>query len=337
VTDAPLPVYGLGELRTALVRQDMLRVVRDAFIRHASGDVVAPAPGQLLFDQPPGDCHIKFGHFRGGAVFVVKLAMGFYDNPAVGLDTNNGLVAVFDAHTGKTIALLNDQGWLTSWRTAASGALAAKAGAPSQVTALGIIGSGHQAEHQARWAYDLLGVRQIFIWGRDLDKAQRLAASLTQQGYNAQAVSSVAQVFERCNVVITCTPSAQAIVPASVVKPGTHIVALGADSPGKQELDPQILAMARVIMTDDRGQCADHGELGHALRGGWVKEGVDVSVGQVLAGQVSGRISDDDVTVADLTGLAAHDIAIATLAVELIQSACLSNPGPTPYNRGLTY
>lgn len=320
MSPVPLAVYGLSELRTALLRKDMLHAVEQALISHSQGRVVAPPPGVLLFENPPGDCHIKSGYVRGGSVFVVKLAMGFYENPSRGLETNNGLVLVFDSHTGKTLAVLNDEGWLTSWRTAAAGALAAKAGAPSQVTALGIIGSGHQAELQARWACELLGIKQVFIWGRRSDKAQRLAKSLVHQGLDAQAADSVEAVFAQCNVVITCTPSAQMIVPSAVVKAGTHIVALGADSPGKQELDPQLLKRARVIITDDHAQCVDHGEMGHAVRAGLITEDADVSLGQVLVGQARGRFSDDDLTIADLTGLAAQDVALATLAVERMQA-----------------
>lgn len=325
------PIYSLCDLRTALMREDMLRVVRDSFVRHSQDDVIAAKSGELLFQEPPGDCHIRFGYFRGGEIFVVKLAMGFYENPSKGLETNNGLVLVFDSQTGKIVAILNDEGWLTSWRTAAAGALAAKAGAPSRVTALGILGTGHQAEHQAHWASQILESSRVFIWGRDPDKASRLAKRLSHQGLAAQVVMTVEEVFEHCNVVITCTPSTQAIVPVSAVKPGTHIVALGADSQGKQELDPQILALARVIMTDDHQQCADRGELAHALGAGLIADTADVSLGQVLAGNTPGRISDDDVTVADLTGLAAQDIAIATLAVELIQAIAPGGPALARY------
>lgn len=332
MTPATLPIYGLCDLRTALLRKDMLRVVHDALVRHSQEEVIAPQSGELLFQEPPGDCHIRFGYFRGGAVFVVKMAMGFYENPSRGLETNSGLVLVFDAQTGKVVAILNDEGWLTSWRTAAAGALAAKAGAPSRVTALGILGTGHQAEHQARWASQILGTDRVFIWGRDPDKAARLAMRLGHQGFAAHAVVTVEEVFEHCNVVITCTPSTQAIVPVSAVRPGTHIVALGSDSLGKQELDPQILALARVIMTDDHRQCAERGELAHALGAGLIADTADVSLGQVLAGNTPGRISDDDVTVADLTGLAAQDIAIATLAVELIQAVPPGGPALAKYN-----
>jgi ornithine cyclodeaminase len=314
------PIYSLPDLRAVLKRSDMLRVTRDACIQHSQNNIVSAMPGELLFQAPPGDCHVRLGYMRGGETFVVKLAMGFYENPSRGLETNNGLMLVFSSHTGKLVAILNDEGWLTSWRTAAAGALAAKAGAHSQVTALGILGTGHQAEQQAHWAAQLLGTPRVFIWGRDPNKATRLVEKLAHQGLTAQTAATVEDVFEHCNVVITCTPSTQAIVPVSAVKPGTHIVAMGADSQGKQELDPQILALAQVIMTDDHQQCAERGELAHALRAGLITHTTDISLGHVLAGNLPGRTSADDVTIADLTGLAAQDIAIASLALGLIQA-----------------
>ena len=315
-----LPIYSLTELRTVLKRDDMLRVVRDACIQHAQDNIISAKSGELMFQEPPGDCHIRLGYFRGGQTFVVKLAMGFYENPSKGLETNNGLMLVFSSQTGKIVALLNDQGWLTSWRTAAAGALAAKAGAPSHITALGVLGTGHQAEHQAQWAAHLLGTDRVFIWGRDPTRATRLAEKLEHHGLTVYVAATVEKVFEHCNVIITCTPSTQPIVPVSAVKPGTHIVALGSDSLGKQELDPKILSLARVIMTDDHRQCAERGELAHALRAGLIANTADISLGQVLAGNLPGRLGADDITVADLTGLAAQDIAIATLAVGLVQA-----------------
>ncbi len=320
MSTAPLAVYGLSALRATLSRQDMLQAVEQALINHADGRIVAPPPGVLLFENPPGDCHIKSGYAKDSSVFVVKLAMGFYENPSRGLETNNGLVLVFDAHTGQTRAILNDEGWLTSCRTAAAGALAARAGAPAQVSALGIIGTGHQARLQACWISELLGIKRVVIWGRAPDRAQHLASALTREGLNAQAADSVEAVFAQCNLVITCTPSSQAIVPAAVVRPGTHLVALGADSPGKQELDPLLLQRARVLMTDDHAQCLDHGEMSHAVRARLINDQADVSLGDVLAGKARGRFSDDDLTIADLTGLAAQDIALATLAVQRLQA-----------------
>lgn len=237
------------------------------------------------------------------------------------MSVNNGLVLVFDAKAGKSRAVLQDEGWLTSWRTAAAGALAAKAGAPSVVRGIGVVGAGHQAEQQARWVSAELGCNNISIWGKFANEAEKLASKLAIEGFNVTASATVSELLETCNVIISCTPSKEAIFPASMVKPGTHIVALGADSPGKQELDPALFARAAVIATDDHDQCADHGDFGHAVRGGHVGANADVSLGKILAGEAPGRFTDDDITIVDLTGLPVLDVAIATLAVDRLTDA----------------
>ncbi|NWB26167.1 ornithine cyclodeaminase [Pseudomonas gingeri] len=320
-----LPVHDWPSLRAVLRHDAVVGAIREAFVRHADGQVVAPAPGELLFDQPPGDCHIKYGYFKGGPVFVIKIAMGFYDNALHGLPTNNGLMAVFDARTGQTLALLNDEGWLTSWRTAASGALAAVAMAPKHITALGILGTGHQAELQALWASVALGIDKVVIWGRAPHKAEALATRLREEGVDAHAATKVEALLQQCNVIITCTPATEPLFAAAAVRPGTHIVALGADSQGKQEIDPQLFQIASRVVADDIRQCTDRGDLGYAVRDGLLETASIVLLGDVLSGKAKGREREDAITIVDLTGLAAHDVAIATLAIEAL-------PGPDTRN-----
>jgi ornithine cyclodeaminase len=314
-----VPIFRLADMRTVVRRDDMLRVTRDAFIQHAEGKVVSPLPGQLSFEEPPGDCHIEFGYIRGGSIFVIKVAIGFYDNPTQGLPSNNGMVLVFDAKTGMTRAILQDEGWLTSWRTAAAGALAAQAGAPANVTAIGIVGAGHQAELQAQWVSALLGVKRVWIWARNKDKAVPVVDRLRRQGLDASAADSVDRLFGECSVVLTCTPAAAPVVPDSVVRAGTHIVALGSDGPGKQELDAKILARAAAIVTDDHVQCPAYGEFYHAVSAGHIAADCDLLLGRVLADEAIVRKTDRDIIVADLTCLPAQDVAIATLVVGLLE------------------
>jgi len=310
------PIIELEALRRNLEREEILAVVRRGIIDHARGLMVSPPPGQLIFRAPPGDCHIKYGMVRGGPIFVIKVAVGFFDNPALGLPVNNGLVLAFSARTGETVAIFRDEGWLTSWRTAAAGALAAKAGAPRGVERLGIVGTGHQAELQALWGASALNVGAVAIWGRDADKAEQLADRLRRSGLEVDVMTALPNLFDCCRVAITCTPSAAPIISDAMVRPGTHIVALGADSPGKVELDPQLVARADGIVTDDRAQCLDHGDFGFAVRAGLLAEDADLSFGEVLAGAVQLRRRETDVTIIDLTGLPAQDVAIASLACE---------------------
>ncbi|MEH6633609.1 MAG: ornithine cyclodeaminase [Halopseudomonas aestusnigri] len=309
-----IPIITLDAIQASMSKSDILNAVKEALIAHSKGQIVSPLPGQLLFDAPKGDCHIKYGYFIGGETYVVKVASGFYDNPKLGLPVNNGIMMVFSAKTGAPVCVLDDKGWLTNIRTAAAGALAAQAGAPEQISSLGIIGAGEQAELQARWSCDLLGINAINVYARSLSKAKAYAERLKQHDINVTISPDIPTLLKNCNLVITTTPSNNALIHASDVQPGTHIVAMGTDSPGKQELDAALFQRAAVIMVDDHDQCVHHGDYGHAVRGGFVSENSDIALGTILAGEKPGRLSEEDITIADLTGIAAEDLAVAGLA-----------------------
>jgi ornithine cyclodeaminase len=314
-----MQIIEIDELRPRLHRGKVMDAVRQALIWQAQGKVQSPLPGQLLFREPPGDCHIKYGHVAGGSHFAIKVATGFYDNPKLGLPSNQGLVLVFDARTGVPTLLLKDAGWLTAWRTAAATAVAASTLGPAEVTMVGVIGTGLQASLALEWLPDTLGDKPFVVWGRDHAKARALAREASSAGRRAIAVEQVAELLERCNIVVTATPSVTPLFTAHQVRPGTHIVALGADSPGKQELPTELFRLASVILTDDHAQCLDHGDFGMAVRANAVADNADVMLGHVLAGSVKLTRHANSITVVDLTGIAAEDIAIAGVFSELLK------------------
>ncbi|WP_085905749.1 ornithine cyclodeaminase [Kiloniella majae] len=312
-----LPIITLDEIQACLSEDDILSAVKEALISHGRGDVNSPPPGILQLDNPAvGECHIKYGHQKGADTFVVKIASGFRDNGKLGLSPNSGMMLVLSAQTGAPVCVLDDKGWLTDIRTAAAGALAAEAGAPDKVSAVGIIGTGEQARLQAHWTCRLLGLNSIVVYGRNPEQVTKYVNDMTAQGYDVRTESEVKDLLKRCNLVITTTPSPKALVLNEDVQPGTHIVAMGTDNPGKQELDAALFAQAAVIMVDDLAQCVHHGDLGHAVRGGLISEDRAISLGLVLAGEQQGRLNADDITIADLTGIAAEDIAVASLVWE---------------------
>lgn len=309
-----LPWYDLAAIERVFAIDEIVAAVRAALIAHAEGRMRCPPPGQLLFEQPRGDCHIKYGTEAGGETFVVKVATGFYDNPGLGLPVNDGMVLLFSARTGQPLAIFQDRGWLTSWRTAAAGALAVVAGAPARVRRLGIVGSGHQAELQAIWASRALGNVPVVVWGRSVERAAQLCARLAGRGIASTVAADIDTLLEACNAVVACTAAASPPIPADRVRPGTHVVSLGADSPGKAELDPALFARAAGIALDDRAACLAHGDFGRAVRAGHVADGVELALGDVLAGRRALRTSDDAITLVTLTGIAAQDLAIASWA-----------------------
>ena len=315
-----LPIITLDEIQACLSEDDIFSAVKGALISHGRGEVNSPPPGILQLDNPAvGECHIKYGHQKGADTFVVKIASGFRDNRNLGLSPNSGMMLVLSAQTGAPVCVLDDQGWLTDIRTAAAGALAAQAGAPDNVKAIGIIGTGEQARLQAYWTCCLLGLKSIVVYGRNPEQVTKYVTDMTAQGYEVSSVSEVKELLGQCNLVITTTPSPKALVLMDDVQPGTHIVAMGTDNPGKQELDEALFTQAAVIMVDDLAQCVHHGDLGHAVRGGLISKDRAVSLGLILAREQPGRLNADDITIADLTGIAAEDIAVASLVWERLK------------------
>ena len=293
-------------IRGLATPQAVVASVRSALIAHATGEILSPPPGHLSFDAPPGDCHIKFGRAQGSSIFVIKVATGFYDNPKRGLSSSNGLMLVLSAEDGAPLALLNDQGWLTDARTAAAGVVAVEACGGPRGDTLGLIGAGVQAHMQARWIAAAHGFRNIAVWGRSPAKAERLSDSLRKDGFAVTTCATTGAVAACALTIVTCTPSRAPLLQDSAVGREHLIVAVGADAPGKRELDPAIVARADRIVCDDVGQCLDHGEIQ-----GQSPDPTRLAVlGELL--RSAAPLRPGSLTVVDLTGLPAQDIAVAT-------------------------
>ena len=298
------------QIENAVVARDLIDALESGFVAYSRGEVETPPVGYLKFDSPPGDLHIKYGHRRGDDTFVIKIASGFYDNPKQGLPSGNGMMIVLSARSGAPIATLLDEACLTDLRTAAAGAVAARYLAPKSVQAIGIVGGGVQARLQLDLLRHVTPCRHAVIWARN--PAQ--AAAYRVEGFEVQVASSVAEVARQCNLIVTTTASRSALLLAEQVRAGTHVTAVGADAPGKQELDPKLFGKAHVRVVDSRAQCFDHGDAVHALRAGIVEEQAFVELGEVIADPRRGRTREDQITLVDLTGLAIQDIEIAKLA-----------------------
>ena len=300
----PLRVVGPDAIRAMATPDLVIPAVRQALIDHARGRVTSPPPGHLSFTDPPGDCHIKFGRAQASDLFVIKVATGFYDNPRRGLASSNGLMLVLSAQTGAPLALLADEGWLTDTRTAAAGALAVEACMPGGAEVLGVLGAGTQAALQARWIGAHNRLATVVIWSRALSAAQRLAGELQAAGLNATAVDSPAQVAARSDVLVTCTPARAPLLQVSELGRVRLIIAMGADTPGKRELDPALIDRADRIVCDDIANCLDHGEI----------QGRDIPASKLetLGSRLDNpRNTSARLVVVDLTGLPAQDIAVA--------------------------
>ncbi len=299
---------GWPEIARVLPGLDLMAAIESGFVAYSGGRATVPPVGELLFGR--GEAHIKYGYIEGDATFCVKVATGFYDNPARGLPSSGGLMLLFDAATGTPVAVLLDEGRLTDIRTAVAGAIAAKWLGPKTVEAIGVIGTGIQARLQAKHLKTVTDCRKLFVYGRAREAVENYCRDMAGCGFEVVACATPALVAARANLIVTTTPADTPLLMAADVRPGTHITAMGSDTPEKNELDPALLAKARVV-ADSVSQCVTRGELHHAVARGLVAEADVVELGAVIAGDAIGRAREDQITVADLTGVAVQDIKIA--------------------------
>ncbi len=314
-------VVTLGEIEAALAGVDVVAGMEEGFVAYSEGRVTVPPVGELLFDDPPGELHIKYGAIRGDDVFVVKMATGFYRNPELGLPPYGGLNIVFSARTGMPITVLLDGGHLTNLRTAAAGAVAAKHLSPRNVTRIGICGSGVQARLQAEYLRGVTDCREVVVWARDAAKATACAADLARSGFRARTTSSPETLAAEANLIVTATASHVPYLTAEMIRPGTHITAMGADTPEKTELAPDLLAKADRVVADSRAQCLVRGEIHGAVAAGALDPGRVVELGEIIKDRKLGRTDDREITIADLTGVAVQDIQISKAVCARLRDA----------------
>jgi len=312
----PITFLNPSQIEQRLKGLDLVRLMEGAFAAFSQGDAVVPPPGELLFEDPPGEVHIKYGYLKAGDTYVVKIASGFWNNPAHGLSSSDGLLLVFRKDTGELAAVLNDRGRLTDLRTAAAGAVAAKYLAPEQIDVIGVLGTGIQAELQVQLLQAARPCCSVLFWGRNPERGDAYIQRMRDKGFLVEAARSAAEVAARCRLIVTATASQNPLLQWSDIQPGTHITAIGADSADKQELDPSIIRQADIVVTDSRAQGRSRGELWHTYRGDDEPMRRIAEIGEITSGKVKGRTAAEQVTVSTFSGLAVQDIAIASAVLD---------------------
>lgn len=302
-------IFTRQAIERVILREEVLTAVEAGFVLYSLGEVSVPPTSQLRFAQPPGDVHVKTGYIEGEPYYVVNVASGFFENPLKhSLPSSDGLMLVYRRDTGELLAILLDHGLLTDIRTAAAGAIAAKYLAPSEVHAIGIVGTGIQARLQLEWLADMVNCQDVVVWGRSADRLDDYIADMGDR-YNITPTQEMSYLTDRCNLIVTTTASKTPLLFTEQINPGTHITALGADTIGKQELDPRILYAADIIVADSISQCIEYGEISHA--GEMVLRVTEL--GSMIDNPFLQRQHDDQITIADLTGVSVQDVKIATL------------------------
>ena len=193
---------------------------------------------------------------------------------------------------------------------------------------IGVFGTGIQARLQVLELRSVTPCRRLLAWGRTPENLAVYQEEMEEQGFSVAATQDSAEVAARCNLIVTATPATAPLLTAEMIRPGTHITAMGSDTEYKQELDPAILARADIVVADSIGQCRLRGEISKALAAGLVEEERIVELGSIINGDRPGRSAESQISVADLTGVAVQDIQIATAVCRAIAGGRESGGAP---------
>jgi len=294
------------EIRKVLSLPDVIRLMREALIAQSRGECETPMPMHIPIRENPGEIHIKSSYREGGRYFAVKIVSGFPGNAARNLPTADGMILLASAETGEPVALLCDGGDLTDARTAAVSAMVARE-LKREDTALGILGSGVQARWQVRAHAEVLPVKEVWLWGRSPERVRKCAEDIEgiAPGARVRVATSPADVARHANLIVTTTSAREPLLSAEDIAPGTLISAVGSDSIGKQELHPQVLANASLLLVDSLQQCERLGELQHAP----AARKRAVEIGKFC--DFHPAYDSSGIIVADFTGLGVEDLFVA--------------------------
>ena len=313
-------VFKLDEILKALKDIDVVDVIAQGFKALSEEKVVIPPIGEMLFPDVDGELHIKYGAIKGDEDFVVKMATGFFQNPSMGLSPFSGCMMVFSQKTGHISSVLLEEGELTNHRTAAAGAVAAKCLAPKNVSMIGIVGTGVQSRLQALYLQKMTDCRNLVIWGRNKDKAELAAVDMQKMGYEANVIENLNDLCKVSQIIVTTTPATSPLLKREMITPGTHITAMGSDTSDKCELSPDILDLADIVAADSIEQAIQRGEISQALKAGKCNKDKLVELGSIIIDPSKGRTNDQQITIADLSGVAIQDIMIAKAVTDKLGS-----------------
>lgn len=304
------------EVASLVSFEENLRMIEQAFGEYSLGKSYAFPVVREEIEKHKGIFGIKSGYLESQDTLGFKAGGFWSNNKSMGLPNHQSVIVLFNPVTGQPCALVAAN-YVTQIRTAAIGAIGCKYMARKESEVLTVIGIGQQGRNQLEAALKVLpNIKEIYLCDANIDFAKTLARDIIQYPQKIVIANDPEQACKYADVIITATSSFKAIVMDEWIKPGTHINAIGTDTRGKQELDPNIFSRATVVV-DDINQCCYLGECQHAFDLGLItKETIYAQIGEVINGFKEGRRALDEITVFDTTGVAIQDLATAGYAYD---------------------
>jgi ornithine cyclodeaminase/alanine dehydrogenase-like protein (mu-crystallin family) len=299
------------EVARRLTYEVCIPIVRDAMIAFSKGETkqllrsIIPLSEGRLFGVMPGA-------MGASAPFGAKLISVFHDNFAKGIQSHQGLVILFDPDTGAPVCVVH-AGEITAIRTAAASAVATDALARRDARRLAILGYGEQAVTHARAIGKVRALESIVVWGRSSERARAFAERMqVELGVPVTSAESVEETVGHADIVCTVTAATEPILKGSWVRPGTHVNVVGSGFAGPVEVDDDLVIRSRFIADSREGVLQQGAEFLKAKAAGLVGDDhIVAEIGQVLAGEVEGRRSAEEITVYKSLGHVVQDLVSA--------------------------
>lgn len=299
----------------------ILLSVEKGYAHFSSGKVVQPDFINLVKPGTHTGFDFKTGYDLERNIISVKSSSGGYaDNPAQGLPTGLNMVYLYDGSTS-VLKCIMDGTWITGCRTAAAGAISVKYLARKNATKLAMIGTGGQARRQLRAIIRVRPITEVYVFGYHPDHVETYIKEMSEEfGIRFIPCSDPDEAVSQVDIVVTTTQGRRGIVVnKDSVRPGTHIVAVGADVSDKQEIDPLIFPNAKVV-NDSIALCLKNGDTHHAVDQGIISSSMIYGeIGEIILGQKKGRENEEEITIFDTVGMAIQDISMATDIYEKAQ------------------
>jgi len=310
-------LLSMEDVQKALSMKEVIDVVEEGYLAFHRGKVRQPEIVSIEMPENNGETDIKSCYNELNERISVKVASGFYNNGKNNnLPTMMGTILLYDGTNGALLCVM-DGSLITGIRTGAAGAISSKLLARKDAATVAVFGAGGQARMQVEGLCHVMSLREVRVFSENRDELMGYQKEMEQQTAARVVIcNNPEETMAGSDIVITTTPAKTPYIHQSLVKPGMHIVAVGADMAGKNELDPAIFRGAKIV-NDSIAQCVSRGETRNALMAGVMTESdIHGEIGQLLAGEKALRECENEITIFDTTGMGIQDNVTAVMVYE---------------------
>ena len=312
-----LRILADADVRRAVTMAEAIQAVREAYIQLSAGQAVVPLRTPVEVEKRDAVTLFMPAYLAASDAMGAKIVSVFPGNPTLGLPLIHAVVVVVDAETGRPAAVM-DGTYLTAMRTGAASGVATDLLARPKARVAAIFGAGAQARTQLEAVCTVRTLERVWVYDLAPEAAQAYVQEMAQRGQPIPADITVAdtpaQAVCEADVICTATTSSRPVFDDADLKPGVHINGIGAYTPEMQEIPAETVARARVVVDSRSASLAEAGDLIVPLQAGLITEAnIHGEIGEVAAGAIPGRQSDEEITFFKSVGVAVQDVAVADL------------------------